>query len=79
MNIEHRILNKKKEINIGIRLLRVCLSYMVVMDHFYNSKKLKKYHHILYYHIPTFFLISFFFTFKTLTSFNIDKYYRRYI
>ena len=43
------------------------------MDHLYNKKKLKKFRHILYYHIPTFFLISFFFTYNTLTSFNIQK------
>lgn len=73
MNIEQTTLNKKKDINIGIRILRVCLSFTVVMDHFYNIEKLQKFYHILYYHIPTFFLISFYFTFKTLTSFNIDK------
>lgn len=80
INIPNKISNenlnnnkKKKEINIGISILRVCLSFMVVMDHLYNKKKLKKYLYFLYYHIPTFFLISFYFTYKTLTSFNSSK------
>ena len=69
----YELINKRKEINIGISVLRVILSFMVVLDHLYNKKKLKKYHYILYYHIPTFFLISFYYTHKALTSFNIDK------
>ena len=63
---QYDLINKKKEINIGISVLRVILSFMVVLDHLYNKKKLKKYHYILYYHIPTFFLISFYYTHKTL-------------
>lgn len=63
----------KKEYNYGIEILRVFLSFMVIMDHLYNKKKLKNYYYILYYHIPTFFLISFFFTYNTLTSFNLQK------
>ena len=63
----------KKGYNLGIEILRVFLSFMVVLDHLYNKKKLKKYYYILYYHIPSFFLISFFFTYNTLTSFNLQK------
>ena len=63
----------KKDKNYGIAILRVLLSYMVVIDHFYNKKIKKKYKHILYYHIPTFFLISFYYTHKTFATFNIDK------
>lgn len=64
---------QKKEINIGISILRVFLSFMVVMDHLYKKEKLKKYLVFLYYHIPTFFLISFYFTYRTLISFNFSK------
>lgn len=71
-------LSNKKEINLGISILRVILSFMVVMDHLYNHKKLKKFYYILYYHIPTFFLVSFYYTFKTLTSFNICKIKSRF-
>ena len=71
----NELINKKvkKEYNLGIEILRVFLSFMVVLDHLYNKKKLKKYYYILYYHIPSFFLISFFFTYNTLTSFNLQK------
>lgn len=67
------IIKRLNELNIGIRILRIFLSFMVVIDHFYNWKKLHKYYYILYYHIPSFFLISFYFTYKTLISFNIKK------
>ena len=74
-NENNELINKnvKKEYNLGIEILRVFLSFMVVLDHLYNKKKLKKYYYILYYHIPSFFLISFFFTYNTLTSFNLQK------
>ena len=52
---DYPLIKKNSELNIGIRVLRVFLSFMVVMDHIYNKKELKKYYYILYYHIPTFF------------------------
>lgn len=58
MHIFDRI-DKKKDKNYGIAILRVLLAYMVVIDHFYNSKRKKKFLHILYYHIPTFFYCLF--------------------
>ena len=58
---------------LGIEILRVILSFMVVLDHLYKGKNFRHYYYIIYYHIPTFFLISFFFTYKTFTSFNINK------
>ena len=36
------------------------------------------YIYILYYHIPTFFLLSFFYNFNTLKSFNINKIKMRF-
>ena len=57
----------------GISLLRVILSFMVVIDHFYKSKNKKKYLKVLYYHINTFFFISFYYNHKTLISSNINK------
>lgn len=65
-------INKKVK-NYGIDLLRVLLSFMVVLDHFFDEQKKKKFKHILYFHIPTFFLISFYYTYKTFASFNISK------
>lgn len=66
-------LSIKKEFNIGIAILRVFLSFMVVMDHIYNRQEIKKYLRFLHYHIPSFFVISFYFTYRTLTSFNVQK------
>jgi fucose 4-O-acetylase-like acetyltransferase len=65
--------NSKREYNLGIGLLRILLSFMVVIDHFYDSKKKKEYYYVLFYHIPSFFLISYYFTYKTFISFNIAK------
>ena len=63
----------KKEKNYGIAILRVVLSFMVVLDHFYNQPKKYTFIHILYYHIPTFFLISFYYTNNYFATFNIEK------
>ena len=60
--------NKKKI--LGIEILRFILCFMVVFDHLYEGNQ---YIYILYYHIPTFFNISFFFTYNTLISYNIKK------
>lgn len=57
-------LKSKKEYNFGIGILRVCLSFMVIMDHLYDQEKYKRYVYFFYYHIPTFFLLSFFYTFN---------------
>lgn len=65
--------SKTKKINYGISILRMILSLMVVFDHFYNKLKIKKFLDILHYHIPTFFLLSFFFTYNTFSNYNIDK------
>ena len=64
---------EKKQKNYGIALLRVLLSFMVVIDHCYNKRKKKVFMHILYYHIPTFFVLSFYFTYHTFATYNISK------
>ena len=60
-----------KKINYGISILRVILSFMVILDHFYKRKK--HYYYILLYHIPTFFVISFYYTYNTFSRKNIPK------
>ena len=62
--------SQKKNINYGIQILRVILSMMVVFDHFYDRKAKKRFIYILWSHIPTFFLLSFYYTYNTFTSFN---------
>ena len=78
IKMEKNPIKQRKEINLGISILRVILSFMVVMDHLYNTKKFSHYLYILYYHIPTFFVISFYYTYKTLISFDIPKLKLRY-
>lgn len=70
--------SKTKKINYGISILRMILSLMVVFDHFYAGLKKKKFIYILHYHIPTFFLLSFFFTYNTFFHYNIDKIKARF-
>jgi len=65
--------SEKKKINNFISILRAILSFMVVLDNFYDKSKKNKFKQVLYYHIPTFFLLSFYYTYNTFTSFNINK------
>lgn len=62
---------KIKNINYGIEILRVLLSFTVILNHFYIKKK--KYIFLLLNHIPTFFLMSFYFGFTTLSTLNTLK------
>ena len=39
----------KKEKNYGIACLRVALSFMVVLDHFFDKTRKQKFKHILSY------------------------------
>ena len=66
-------LNQKKikNINYGIEILRVILSFTVILNHFYRNRQ--KYIFLILNHIPTFFLMSFYFGFTTFSTLNIDK------
>ena len=74
-NFKYKKTNQKKirEYNVGIGIIRVILSFMVVFDHLYDVQKKQKFIPLLHCHIPTFFVISFYFNYNTLTSFNIEK------
>ena len=78
INKNNNQLKRKREYNIGIGILRTCLSFMVIMDHLYNKAIYNKYVYFFYYHIPTFFLLSFFYTYNTLSFFNINKIKARF-
>lgn len=77
-------INKKKNINIFISLLRMYLSFLVVNTHCYKpSKYIKKYLYIKLIlknkiHVPTFFIISFFFCHHLLISKDIKKLKNRF-
>ena len=76
--------NNKKNINLGIELLRMILSFFIVTRHFLKLKYKNTFltEFIFYaqpFYVPLFFLISFYFSYKTFSSRNIDKIKLRFI
>ena len=75
--IEKKKLNKPIIIKVknvlGIEILRIILCFTVILDHLYKNSNFHRFHYIIYYHIPSFFVISFYFNYKTFISFNIKK------
>ena len=65
--------NVKYEKNYVIEILRVIITFSVVLYLFYNRKKKKNFSYILYYNIPTFFLLSFYHSYDMFATFNITK------
>ena len=74
----------KNKVNLGVELLRMILSFLIVLVHnldaYYAYYKLNNFpqKHLAYY-VPTFFFISFYFSYNTLTSRNIEKIKERFI
>ena len=72
----------KKEFNIGVEILRIYLSFTVVNTHCYIIQNNINYIFSIFlinsFHVPTFFLISFYFFYSTLTSHNLKKYKKRF-
>ena len=80
-NLESRNLSKK-QINLGIELLRMILSFLIVLVHnfFYSSSRIQQFPvNNLPYYVPLFMLISFYFSFNSLSSRNIDRIKQRFI
>lgn len=74
----NHIKEKQKNINLGIQLLRMIFSFNIVVAHCLNKKYETKLIFFLclfglHYYVPTFFLISFYFSNKTFSSRNILK------
>ena len=82
MNITFKRKINKREKNIGVEILRIYLSILVVNSHCYKYTKNIKYIILKIIrnrlHVPTFFIISFFFFQFTLLSRNIDKFKQRF-
>ena len=81
MKYKKKFLEKKidENINIGIQLLRMFLCFWVVCDHCLNSN-IKNAYKILFknrVHVPCFILISFYFSFKSISERNCDKLKKR--
>ena len=70
--LNNSIIIKEKNV-LGIEILRIILCFTVVLDHLYINTNFDKFHFIIYYHIPCFFIISFYFNYKTFISFNLKK------
>lgn len=71
----------KKEINVGLQILKIYLSYIVVNSHCLEISNIPtKFKYILVnnLHVPTFFIISFYFFHNTLISRNLNKFYQRF-
>ena len=71
--------------DIGLAILRPILAFFVIMTHCYDyNGATGKWREIiikanrLRYHVPTFFIISFYFSYKTLTSLNYKKIFERF-
>lgn len=79
----HSIKSKKK-IYLGIEILRMLFSFFIVVVHFFNKDYARRKillfpFYALCYYIPTFFVISFYFNYKTFVTRNIDKIKERFL
>lgn len=75
---------KSKKINLGIELLRTILSFFILSRHFlkieYKTTFLAEFiFYVQPFYVPTFFLISFYFSYNTFQSRNINKIKFRFI
>ena len=69
---------RKKSIYFGIQILRIILSFNIVVNHCLNKKHQNKVIYILCikgisFYVPIFFLISFYFSFKLFKSRDVTK------
>jgi hypothetical protein len=74
----HKFTTNNHKINLGIETLRMILCFWVITFHFAgNSNKIKYKILQTFYHVPTFMLISFYFSYKAFISNDIIKYKMR--
>lgn len=76
--------NNYKSINLGIQLLRMNLAFLIVIIHCHKKKDvdvgfMKFAQHNLKFYVPSFFVISFYFTYNIFSKRNIIKIKQRYI
>ena len=74
---------KIKKIYLGTEILRMILSFLIVVVHFHNKReskiKLKSFASLnLEFYVPTFFIISFYFSYKLFVLKNIYKIKQRF-
>ena len=64
-----------KKVNLGLEILRMLMSFWVIMTHYYQPKYKVVFNMIILhaFHVPTFFIMSFYFLFPNLSKRNLDK------
>ena len=79
MNVTKKKILKKMEIIYGIEILRMILCFWVITHHYLGRKIKSKYKIIdYYYHVPTFFFLSFYLNYKIFILKNIIKIKQRF-
>ena len=72
-------LNTNKTINLGIETLRMILCFLVIAFHFSGKENRKKYKILnTTYHVPTFMIISFYYSYGLFSPLKIDKIKTRF-
>ena len=67
-----------KKINLGIEILRVILSFWIVIIHCSIIKKEHEQYVKKHFHVPTFIVLSFFFYYKVFSQRIINKIKERF-
>ena len=76
--------SETKQIYLGIEVLRMILSFLIVFVHCFKKKYAKSKlliipFYCLIFYVPTFFIISFYFSYKAFSSRNIIKIKERFL
>ena len=68
-------MGSNKKVNLGLEILRILLSFWVIMYHYYRPRNKVIYNLIIQhaFHVPTFMIISFYFLFPNLSKRNLEK------
>ena len=78
--MNYKKLNHKKQINLGIQILRIILSFWVVVIHSYyfiGKQKIKKNLNEKMFHVPSFLFISFYFFYNSIAKRDNNKIIQR--
>ena len=75
-------LKREKFFNYGLALLKSYMAFLVLVSHCFNMKTTKnelliKFTTNRQLHVPSFFIMSFYFTYKTLLSLSLKKFLNR--
>ena len=81
MNKNKILKNNQREFDIGLQILRVIISYFVIISHYYNefnSTIIFRHIRALFgTHVLVFFILAFYFSYSTIVSSNTSKLCKR--